>query len=125
MADAPCILCTRGALTGSRFELHEDRPLRIGRAPDNDVVVANDDASRYHAELLLDNGTLWLRDAGSRNGIVFRGSRLTQPKALKVGDTFDVGDHSFELRWDDDATAEPSNGEAEAPARGRRWWPFN
>jgi V8-like Glu-specific endopeptidase len=60
-----------GARAGERLTLDAARPIRFGRAPDNDVVFdadADRDASGRHAELRFDGGQLWVYDLGSANG---------------------------------------------------------
>jgi pSer/pThr/pTyr-binding forkhead associated (FHA) protein len=61
--------------------------------------------SRYHARLVFENGSLWLQDAGSRNGVFVNGVRVTGHKALKVGDSMTIAEHTFELRWLDDESS--------------------
>lgn len=43
-------------------------PIRIGRAPDNDVVLDYPMISAYHAEIAIANGKAVIRDLGSTNG---------------------------------------------------------
>jgi predicted component of type VI protein secretion system len=136
MADVPVLVCTAGKLSGKRILVPEGG-LGLGRSPENAVVVQDEGVSRYHARLLYENGSLWLQDAGSRNGVFVNGVRVTGHKALKVGDSVSIAEHSFELRWQgedaarsgeasvDSAPLVPAEGEA-APAGRRRWfWPFS
>ncbi|MEQ1907928.1 MAG: FHA domain-containing protein [Vicinamibacterales bacterium] len=45
------------------------RTFKIGRAPDNDIVLADDSVSRRHAELVVTaQGELFLSDCHSRHG---------------------------------------------------------
>lgn len=44
------------------------RLIRIGRAPDNDVVLDFPTISRYHARLVHSNGNWWIEDQQSLNG---------------------------------------------------------
>jgi predicted component of type VI protein secretion system len=55
-----------------------DRSLRIGRAPENDVVLpdANKGVSRAHAELRLENGHYVIVDLQSQNGTWLNGERV-------------------------------------------------
>jgi len=46
-----------------------DTPITIGRAPDADVTLPNDGLSRYHAQLVVEDGKLKIDDLGSRNGV--------------------------------------------------------
>lgn len=50
-------------------------PFRIGRAVDNDLVLASFAISRHHAELAETDEGITLRDVGSRNGLVVDGER--------------------------------------------------
>ena len=55
-----------------------DRPLRIGRADDSDVVIRDLQVSRRHAELRdLGGGRFRLTDTGSSNGTFVNGQRIT------------------------------------------------
>ncbi len=45
-----------------------EKPLRIGRQVGLDVVLRDDSVSRLHAELIVREGQLWVKDCGSRNG---------------------------------------------------------
>ncbi len=49
---------------------------RIGRAPDNDLVIESRSVSLYHAEVLLEGGSWRLRDLGSTNGTIVGGRRI-------------------------------------------------
>ena len=93
MADRPVLVCIEGSLQGRVFPVL-DGGMEIGRSPENDLVVDDDGVSRFHARLLYDNGSLWLRDAGSRNGIWVNDQKLADHKALKVGDTVRIGEHA-------------------------------
>lgn len=95
---SPVLVCTEGALAGVRFAVG-DAGIDLGRAPTNHVVIAEEGVSRVHARLMFDNGTLWLRDAGSRNGVYVNGARIQHHRALKVGDTITLGSHVFEIQW--------------------------
>ena len=55
-------------------------PLRIGRAVDNDVVLADaiKSVSRHHAVLQLIKGQVVVQDVGSLNGLYVNGRSITQ-----------------------------------------------
>lgn len=54
----------------------------IGRAPNNDVVVDDRGMSRRHAVVTVDDAAVTIADAGSTNGVVVDGLRLTNPATL-------------------------------------------
>lgn len=138
MADVPVLVCTAGELAGRRVSVPEGG-IGIGRSADNALVIQDEGVSRYHARLLFENGSLWLQDAGSRNGVFVNGVRVTGHKALKVGDSITIAQHTFELRWQDDLAAAPAEAapaavaagpsrsprSGEAPSRRRWYWPFS
>jgi len=49
------------------------RVYRVGRDPDNDIVIEHGSVSRAHCELkILDDGAILLADLGSMNGTAVR-----------------------------------------------------
>lgn len=77
-------------------------PLKIGRAPDNQLVLADVKASTHHAEIRPDGQGYVIVDMGSRNGTFVNGERLEhhQPRLLRAGDSILIGDTrmSYEAR---------------------------
>ncbi|MDC0742139.1 FHA domain-containing protein [Polyangium mundeleinium] len=68
--------------------------VRLGRAPDNDVVFdANHDreASGHHAELRREGGAWYVVDLGSRNGTFAGGQRIHQRHPLTPGTEVSFG----------------------------------
>ena len=70
--------------------------LRIGRAEDNDIVVADPAVSRHHAELRNVGGQYHLVDLGSNNGTFVNGQRITAAP-LSAGDVVVIGTSTFRL----------------------------
>ncbi|GAA0930634.1 hypothetical protein GCM10009558_043740 [Virgisporangium aurantiacum] len=70
------------------------RRTRIGRAPDNDIVLDDLQVSRYHAELLDTPGGLKLVDLGTHNGTFVNGRRLSEAD-LRPGDLLSFGRHQL------------------------------
>ena len=124
VADVPVLLCTAGAIEGQRIPVPEGG-LKIGRADDNDVVLQDEGASRFHARLLLDNGSLWLQDAGSRNGVFVNGVRVTGHQALRVDDVVTIGGHAFTVTWDvEDESGVHALPTTDDDDKASWWWPF-
>jgi len=72
--------------------------LRIGRMPENEVVLDNLAVSRFHARLLQEDGQVFLEDAGSENGCLVNGERVTSRHPIALGDTIAIGKHELRVR---------------------------
>ena len=71
--------------------------LRIGRAPDNDLVLDDLLVSRYHAELRqLPDGGYEIADLGSQNGTFVNG-RQASARPIADSDTIGIGHSTFRL----------------------------
>lgn len=66
-------------------------PIRIGRAPECELVLKDSRVSRRHARLHARDGVLVLTDLGSTNGTRVNGHRVTEV-VLGAGDRISVGD---------------------------------
>lgn len=87
------VLDSSGSL--SRNITLKDKPIAIGRHPDNDVHIEDDMASRFHCTLEPDSSGNWrLRDLGSRNGTRLNDQRVTD-SPLTAGDRIRIGRHVF------------------------------
>lgn len=74
-----------------------DKPVRIGRTPDNDLVVADLNFSRHHAELRKSPaGTYEIIDLGSHNGIFVNGKRVSRATVTDQ-DIVTIGHSTFRL----------------------------
>src|SRR5207249_3855567 len=62
-----------------------DLTTAIGRGADNDVVVASDHVSRYHARVSWDGRWYVIEDLGSKNGTFVAGAPVTAPHSLRNG----------------------------------------
>jgi hypothetical protein len=75
-------------------------PTRVGRLPDNDIVLDDKRVSRYHAELSEKSGGWMLRDTGSTNGTAVNG-KIVKEAVLKPGDRISLG--GLEVLWEQGA----------------------
>ena len=88
------------------IDLKADRTL-IGREVDNDVQIDRPRISRHHAELLVEGGTIWVRDLNSSNGTFVNG-RQVQRQALQHGDVLRMGDCDIRVLTRDAGFGQPS-----------------
>lgn len=79
---------------GSRVQIALD-PITIGRHPDCDVVLNDQEVSRQHAEVRRDEEGFVLHDLGSLNGTKVNGAGVKAPRALEDGDTITIGTHTI------------------------------
>ena len=73
--------------------------LLIGRESGNDIVVPDINASRTHAEIRLEHGSIWvINDLGSTNGTYVNGRRIGTHE-LRDGERITIGttNYVFEL----------------------------
>jgi ketosteroid isomerase-like protein len=71
--------------------------VRIGRTPDNDVVLADLDVSRHHAELRRNpDGSFVITDLNSHQGTYVNGERITRT-TLTAQDIIGIGHATFRL----------------------------
>jgi len=82
------------------FDLTESPTCSIGRSVQNTVALADDPmVSRKHALIRREqSGRYFLSDLGSRNGTSLNGKPITAPVALRDGDAFTTGGHTFVFR---------------------------
>lgn len=79
-------------------ELRLDRDATtLGRALDNDVVIADSRVSRHHVQLVLDRRGLVARDMGSTNGTSVAGRKGAEHR-LADGDELSLGGYKVRVR---------------------------
>lgn len=82
-----------GTLTGVTHWLATNKELLIGRAPENDVVIEDQNVSKRHARVVVSpEGVVFVEDLGSTNGIYVNGEKVTQ-YALRDGDEVLIPPH--------------------------------
>lgn len=75
-----------------------DAPITsLGRALDNDVVIADSRVSRYHAEIRGSPRGWVVRDLGSTNGTALNGTRVTEAR-LAPPDELSLGGFTINVR---------------------------
>ena len=89
------VVCGAGTGEGA-YAIRRGRYV-IGRTKDCDIRVPHWSVSRHHADLVYKNGTLSVRDLGSRNGTRVNG-KLVQVQQLTVPSMLAVGGVGLEVR---------------------------
>jgi len=69
-----------------------NRPVTIGRAPDNDISIDNLAVSNYHARVYVEAGSLVVEDLNTLNGSFLNDIRIERAM-LKDGDGILIGKH--------------------------------
>jgi DNA-binding SARP family transcriptional activator len=99
-ADVSTVVVLRDK-AGRQYRLN-DATTRIGRVMDNDIVLDDNDVSRYHA-VITDSGTGFvITDLRSTNGVEVQGARIRGSVILGDGDRIKIGSREFivEIRSD-------------------------
>lgn len=89
------LIITGPGVEGTHIRIRPEG-VRIGRAPDMDVVLNDPLVSRHHAWIGVEAGALVIRDNNSRNGASVNGVR-TVFSALDGGDTITIGNHTLDV----------------------------
>ena len=73
---------------------------RVGRAPTNEIHIVSEKISRFHAKLIVGEGSVEVMDLGSTNGTFVNDTRLEQDQSLllKPEDEVRFGDRRFHIQ---------------------------
>ncbi|HEY0882847.1 MAG TPA: sigma 54-interacting transcriptional regulator [Archangium sp.] len=83
------LVLVSGPQTGQTFPIGQS--LRIGKAPDNDVVLDHPTVSRNHLNVRRQGDTFVVQDLGSTNGTFIDGAQIKEG-FLRAGALLEVGD---------------------------------
>lgn len=75
-AVVPRVRVIQGPDRGLELGLREERSYVLGRDPDVDLLLTDEDASRRHTRIMRRGSRLWVIDLGSKNGTLLDGQRL-------------------------------------------------
>jgi len=78
---------------GRRYRL--EGSTRIGRLPDNDIVLDDENVSRYHAVVIDTGSGFVISDLRSTNGVQVGGRRIRSSATLADGDRIRIGGQEF------------------------------
>jgi len=74
------------------------RRVTIGRDTANDIVLDDPAISREHAFIKIDKDKYTIGDAGSANGTILNGKKITSHRKLSDGDRIILGDTELEFK---------------------------
>jgi transcriptional regulator with GAF, ATPase, and Fis domain len=86
-----------------------DQATSLGRNRTNSIVVNDQHSSRWHAEILCENGRWMLRDCDTMNGTRLNNQRISQPTPLSEGDEIRIGDTRFRFTLKETEAATAAN----------------
>jgi pSer/pThr/pTyr-binding forkhead associated (FHA) protein len=100
----PSIQYTTPSGASGLLEITAER-MSLGRADDNQLVLADDSVSSHHGEVSFDGSTWIFTDLGSTNGTKISGERV-EALQLGHGGSFTLGDVECVFVGDEEAPAE-------------------
>jgi serine phosphatase RsbU (regulator of sigma subunit)/pSer/pThr/pTyr-binding forkhead associated (FHA) protein len=107
-------LTPTGPNSGERFEL-PGGPHQVGRVAEVQLRIDDHTISRRHAEILVRDDEVLIRDLDSLNGTFINGKQLRGKGKLQVGDEVRFGSRSFRLT-ESDTTPVANFGDFNTPA---------
>ena len=88
------LVVASGSRAGQAIPIAGERFV-IGRADDCNLKPRSELISRYHCEIFIDEGEVFVRDMGSKNGVFLNENKITQTNSLKNGDKLAIGPLEF------------------------------
>lgn len=117
--DAPLpsafLVVTDPVMGRSITPLVHDQRVTIGRAPTNTVVIHDERASRFHAEIFSTSRGWMVRDLQSRNSTLVNGQAISADHLLGSGDTIAIGHATLVYAEGETPTAQTVSAERPAP----------
>src|SRR6516165_7661565 len=104
-----CLTIEAGDGSPRACELPPDRHVTLGRNRTNTIILQDQHASRWHAEIYLENGRWIIRDCGTLNGTKLNGQRIQQPTPLVNGHIIGIGDTRLRVHLNGATSAEATN----------------
>jgi len=115
-AQAPYLVALQGPLVGQRFPIPATQQgLTIGRHPHNDVVLGQEAmVSRFHAQIVYENGQFVLYDRDSANGTWVNDQRVFR-HVLSPGDRIQIWGSEFAFTLPDQPIPSPPRAPSPVP----------
>ena len=86
----------------------------IGRSSLNDLVVSQKQVSSFHAKFVFQNdGSLWIHDLDSTNGVFINGTKVKQKAQVRPRDQINLGTHL--LDWEKEILVDSEDRQSQGP----------
>jgi pSer/pThr/pTyr-binding forkhead associated (FHA) protein/tetratricopeptide (TPR) repeat protein len=72
--------------------------ITIGRKEGNTIRLTERNVSRHHARLTRSNGSVFIEDLDSYNGVKVNGDKITARTTVREGDLVEIGDYHLALQ---------------------------
>src|ERR1700736_1553837 len=93
-----------------------DRTATLGRHRNNLIVLHDEHASRWHAEIFQEDGRWFIRDFGALNGTRVNGEPIVRQAPLESGNVIGIGKTTLRFNLDPVADAVPTTPDLRRPA---------
>lgn len=103
-----------GPNKGSTYKLVTGKAT-IGRDTGNDINFDDPRCSHHHMAILIQSHQIFVKDMGSRNGILLNGEKVTE-SVVKLGDQIQIGDSIFVIQKESPNPVASSTNHYSAPA---------
>lgn len=83
---------------GQRYAITKDRFV-VGRGSQGtDLTIRDGNISRKHAAVIFHEGTYYVQDLGSTNGIEYQGNKV-ESRQISEGDLYNICDYEFRFSY--------------------------
>ena len=91
------LVVTTGENAGQEFPI-DKAVVRIGRGPDNDVVLSDNQLSRQHVEIRQQGNQFIVTELGRTDGTLITEQRIHQPQVWSPGDGLRIGNTGLSVQ---------------------------
>jgi len=99
MVKAMLSLTLKSVEDGQEFKVNK-AICTVGRDSDCDIVLTEGYPSRQHAQIVVQDGSLFLKDLNSTNGTFVNNQRIYRTTMIRSGDVIKFGTSAFYLHFD-------------------------
>lgn len=104
------------------IQFTENRLMKIGRHPENDIVIPAPTVSQYHAEVEKIGKRYRLRDLRSSNGTFVNGQSISGETWVQPGDAIQIGPYRFVVEENEFAQYDQSENGVRVDVLGLNKW---